>query len=196
MNWHLTLGDGSARDIVYWPELTNLDDFFKTRGGNPILFPFSARTFDCGDIHFWRAADGVRRPMPMHGIARQSDFAITRLDATGFTAQLTPNAESRACYPYEFEFNVTYRFAALGLTCEFALTNHGHEPHPVERRPSFLFHRALERRDHPRQLPDSHSRHQTLQTRLRHWPTSPRSTLNLDRVALQSRPRRHPAHRA
>ena len=139
MNWHLTLGDGSVRDIVYWPELDSFDDFFKTRGGNPILFPFNARTFDRGDIHFWRAADGVRRPMPMHGFARHSDFKVTRLDPAGFTAQLTPTAESRTIYPYEFEFNVSYRFAPLGLTCEFALTNHGHEPIPWSAGHHFYF---------------------------------------------------------
>jgi galactose mutarotase-like enzyme len=139
MNWNLTLGDGSVRDIVYWPELTSLDDFVKTRGGNPILFPFNARTFDGGDIYFWRAADGIRRPMPMHGIARQSDFAVTRLDPTGFTARLTPNAETRVCYPYEFDFDVTYRFAPLGLTCEFALTNHGQDPLPWSAGHHFYF---------------------------------------------------------
>jgi galactose mutarotase-like enzyme len=116
-----------------------LDDFVKTRGGNPILFPFNARTFDGGDIYFWRAADGIRRPMPMHGIARQSDFAVTRLDPTGFTARLTPNAETRACYPYEFDFDVTYRFAPLGLTCEFALTNHGQDPLPWSAGHHFYF---------------------------------------------------------
>ena len=64
MNWNLTLGDGSVRDVLYWPELAAIDDFAKVRGGNPILFPFNARTFDRGDIHFWRAADGVR-PEPL-----------------------------------------------------------------------------------------------------------------------------------
>ena len=139
MNWNLTLGDGSVRDIVYWPELTSLDDFVKTRGGNPILFPFNARTFDGGDIYFWRAADGIRRPMPMHGIARQSDFAVTRLDPTGFSARLNPNAETRACYPYEYDFDVTYRFAPLGLSCEFALTNHGQDPLPWSAGHHFYF---------------------------------------------------------
>ena len=39
MNWNVTLGDGSVRDVIYWPELTSLDDFFRIRGGNPILSP-------------------------------------------------------------------------------------------------------------------------------------------------------------
>ena len=25
MNWNVTLGDGSVRDIIYWPEVENLD---------------------------------------------------------------------------------------------------------------------------------------------------------------------------
>ena len=57
MNWNVTLGDGSVRDVLYWPEATNFDEFAKIRGGNPILFPFNARVFDQGDIHFWRAAE-------------------------------------------------------------------------------------------------------------------------------------------
>ena len=60
MNWNVTLGDGSVRDVLYWPENADFSDFARVRGGNPILFPFNARVFDQGDIHFWRAADGVR----------------------------------------------------------------------------------------------------------------------------------------
>ncbi|MBC8040070.1 MAG: aldose epimerase, partial [Opitutaceae bacterium] len=25
MNWNVTLGDGSVRDIIYWPEVENLN---------------------------------------------------------------------------------------------------------------------------------------------------------------------------
>src|SRR6185436_1975205 len=86
MNWNVSLGDGSVRDVIYWPELATLNEFHRIRGGNPILFPFSARTFDHGDINFWRAPDGVRRPMPQHGFARHTEFKIVRLDARGFAA--------------------------------------------------------------------------------------------------------------
>ena len=139
MNWNLTLGDGSVRDVVYWPELKTLDEFHKVRGGNPILFPFNARTFDRGDIHFWRAADGVRREMPMHGLARQGNFKVTRLDARGFTAQFVPGDEAKACYPFDYEFVVTYRFEPFGLTCELALTNLGREPLPWSAGHHFYF---------------------------------------------------------
>jgi galactose mutarotase-like enzyme len=125
MNWNVTLGDGSVRDVIYWPELKALDDFHRIRGGNPILFPFSARTFDRGEIGFWRAADDIRRPMPQHGFARQGSFKVVRLDARGFAAQLLPSDEARAAYPYDYEFTVTYLFEPFGLRCEFTLKNLG-----------------------------------------------------------------------
>ena len=139
MNWNVTLGDGSVRDVVYWPELSSLDDFYRIRGGNPILFPFNARSYDRGEIHFWRDAAGVRRPMPMHGLARQADFKLTRLDAGGFAAQFVPNAEALACYPFDYEFTVTYRFESFGLTCEFALKNLGAQPLPWSAGHHFYF---------------------------------------------------------
>jgi galactose mutarotase-like enzyme len=139
MNWNITLGDGSVRDVLYWPEKADFADFARVRGGNPILFPFNARVFDRGDIHFWRAADGVRRPMAMHGLARQSDFKVTRLDARGFVAQMLPSDEARQCYPFDYEFTVTYRFEPVGLSCEFALTNLGQEPLPWSAGHHFYF---------------------------------------------------------
>lgn len=139
MNWNVTLGDGSVRDVIYWPEAPALEEFYKIRGGNPILFPFNARTYDRGDIHFWRDAAGVRRPMPMHGLARQGDFKLTRMDAAGFAAQFVPGEEARACYPFDYEFKVTYRFESVGLTCEFALRNLGAQPLPWSAGHHFYF---------------------------------------------------------
>lgn len=130
MNWSVTLGDGSVRDVIYWPELTSLDQFHRIRGGNPILFPFAARTFDRGEQNFWRAADGVRRPMPQHGFARQGEFKAVWMDARGFAAQFVPDADAREGYPYDYEFVVTYRFESFGLACEFTLKNLGREPLP------------------------------------------------------------------
>lgn len=139
MNWNMTLPDGSVRDVIYWPELANLDNFAHVRGGNPILFPFNARTFDRGDIHFWRAADGVRRAMPMHGFARQGDFQVTRLDERGFSALFLPGDEARACYPYDYEFTVSYRFEPLALFVELQLKNLGPQPIPWSAGHHFYF---------------------------------------------------------
>lgn len=139
MNWNLTLGDGSVRDVIYWPEVKTLDEFHRIRGGNPILFPFSGRTYDNGEQGFWRAADGVRRPMPQHGFARQSVFKVTWLDARGFAAQLVPDAVAREAYPYEYEFTVTYRFEPLALACEFSLKNLDRVPIPWSAGHHFYF---------------------------------------------------------
>jgi len=139
MNWHLTLADGTIRDIIYWPELGSLDDFAKVRGGNPILFPFCGRTFDRGQIHVWCDENGTRRPMPIHGIARQGDFQVTRLDERGFTAVFQPGDEARASYPYDYEFSVSYRFEALGLFVELRLRNLGSKPIPWSAGHHFYF---------------------------------------------------------
>lgn len=125
MNWNIQLGDGSIRDVLYWPENANFDDIAKVRGGNPLLFPFNGRSFDQGEIFFWRGEDGVRRAMPLHGIARQGEFKVTRLDARGFEATFVPGEEAKASYPFDYELIVTYRFEPLGLSCEMALTNLG-----------------------------------------------------------------------
>ena len=130
MNWNLVLGDGSVRDILFWPELGDLGNFAAVRGGNPILFPFAGRTFLDGEPGHWRTADGARRPMPRHGLARQGTFALSRLDGRGFAARFVPGDEARAAYPFDYEFTVTYRFEPLGFTCEFTLQNLGLVPLP------------------------------------------------------------------
>jgi len=139
MNWNVTLGDGSMRDVIYWPEVKNLDTIGSVRGGNPILFPFCARSYDQGKIHHWRAADGIRRPMPMHGLARQGKFRIIRLDEGGFSAQYLPDAEAQAAYPYDYEFVVSYRFDPRGLFVELQLTNLGSQPMPWSAGHHFYF---------------------------------------------------------
>ena len=125
MNWHLELADGTFRDIIHWPESDSIDDFAVVRGGNPVLFPFSARTFDQGTIHQWKAPDGQIRPMPMHGIARQGRFSLNSVDEHGFTAVLQPDDEASQAYPFEYEFSVSYRFQELALSVEFRLKNLG-----------------------------------------------------------------------
>ena len=167
MNWNLRLGDGSVRDVIYWPENADFGEIAKVRGGNPILFPFNGRCFDRGDIFHWRAPDGVRRPMPLHGIARQGEFKVTRLDARGFDAVFVPGEEARACYPYEYEFAVAYRFEPLGLSCEFAVTNLGAEPLPWSAGHHFYFtlpwSEGTQRSDYSIRIPAT--------KRLRHDPT-------------------------
>lgn len=139
MNWNVTHGDGNVRDILYWPEVESLDNIGSVRGGNPILFPFSGRSYDGGEIHHWRADDGVRRPMPMHGLARQGKFNLTRLDEGGFSAQFVPDAAAKEAYPYDYDFVVSYRFDPVALFVEMQLTNHDHKPIPWSAGHHFYF---------------------------------------------------------
>lgn len=141
MDWSLTRADGSVRDVIHWPELDACpqDEVAKIRGGNPILFPFCARVFDRGEIHFWRDPKGARRPMPMHGLARQGVFRVAELHENGFDAVLQPDAAAREAYPFDYEFRVAYRFRELGLSCEFALTNLGSDPLPWSAGHHFYF---------------------------------------------------------
>lgn len=183
MNWNVTLGDGTVRDIVYWPEVGSLDDFPKIRGGNPILFPFCARTFDRGDIHFWRADDGVRRPMPMHGIARQGEFRVTRLDEGGFSATLVPDDEAKAAYPYDYEFVVSYRFEKTGLYVELQLTNLGTAPIPWSAGHHFYFTlpwtSGLKRKDYVIEVPSTKTLRHAESGRLVDGPRlAPRETID------------------
>jgi galactose mutarotase-like enzyme len=139
MNWNMAMGDGSVRDVIHWPEVAAAADIPKARGGNPILFPFCARTFDRGEVGFWRDARGVRRAMPIHGFARQGEFRTVRVDEGGFEAVLVPGDEAKACYPFEYEFRVGYRFTAFGLTCSLSLENLGEEALPWSAGHHFYF---------------------------------------------------------
>jgi len=124
MNWNISFPDSTFRDVISWPDLESADQFVKARGGNPILFPFCARTYDKGDLNFWTDIEGTRRPMPMHGIARQGNFEVTRIDDTGFAARLQPDETARESYPYEYDFDVIYLFGERELTVELRLANH------------------------------------------------------------------------
>jgi galactose mutarotase-like enzyme len=178
MHWSVDRGDDSVREVIYWPELNSIENIVKVRGGNPILFPFCARVFDQGDIHFWRDAEGTRRPMPMHGIARQGRFRLVQINAQGFDATLTPDADAQAAYPYDYEFTVCYRFSAFSLACEFKLTNHGPAPIPWSAGHHFYFAvpwiEGTTRDDYGLQLPAQRIARQDEKGQLVPGPTLPR----------------------
>lgn len=140
MNWHLSYADGTTRDIIHWPEEpVTLEKMASVRGGNPILFPFCGRSFDKGDIQFWRTPEGERRSMPMHGFARDGKFELQSLNQNGFTARLLPTEEDVASYPYRYEFTVSYRFEELALYVEFRLKNLDTRPIPWSAGHHFYF---------------------------------------------------------
>ena len=155
MNWNITMSDGSVRDVIYWPEDADLDRFAKVRGGNPLLFPFSGRTFNTGKIGEWKDQKGVVRPMPTHGFARDGDFEIVELHESGFTAKLVPDEIAQAAYPFEYSFTVRYEFSDISLRVYFSLENKGDTP--IYGLPGIIFTSlpgtGIERKDYRYQIP-------------------------------------------
>lgn len=157
MNWNVTMSDGSVRDVIYWPEGANFDNFAKVRGGNPVLFPFSARTFNAGKIGEWKDQHGVVRPMPNHGFARDGAFEIIDLQETGFTVKLLPDEAAHQAYPFDYEFTVRYEFSDISLRVYYSLENKGDSPILWSAGHHFYFtlpwHNGLERKDYRFKVP-------------------------------------------
>ena len=139
MNWHVRMADGSFRDVIHWPEDADYGDFAKVRGGNPILFPFCARSFVKGEAARWTAPDKTTRPMPNHGFARQGTFAVEELRPDGFTATLQPDAAAQEAYPFAYRFSVHYRFSELHLEAHLTLKNEDARPIPWSAGHHFYF---------------------------------------------------------
>jgi galactose mutarotase-like enzyme len=130
MTWNVAQPGNGVRPVLHWPELSSIEAVPNCWGGNPLLFPFAGRCFDRSEVHWWRDPAGVRRPMPNHGLARQARFRVIERDPSGFAARLIPAEESRAAYPFEYDFVVRYDFGPLGMACRFEITNQGAEAIP------------------------------------------------------------------
>ncbi len=152
MNWHIRLADGSVRDIIHWPEEADFEQIANVRGGNPILFPFTARCFDKGEIGYWRDPKKQRRPMQMHGYARDGEFELSSWNTHGFTATFLPSDAAREAYPFAYTFRVHYRFEDLALYVDLELKNEDKMPIPWSAGHHFYFtlpwHPDLERKDY------------------------------------------------
>lgn len=157
MNWFITMPDGQFRDVLYWPEDANLDAIARVRGGNPILFPFAARTYCKGEIGFWQDPEGQKRPMSVHGYARQGRFEIDSVHEKGFLARFVPSAEAEAAYPYRYTFTVAYRFEELALHVDLELHNQDARPIPWGPGHHFYFnlpwHTGLDRNNYQLHAP-------------------------------------------
>lgn len=130
MSWDIRRSDGSDRSVLHWPKGADFDRIEKVRGGNPLLFPFVARSFDGGEIGYWRPPSGDRLPMPMHGFARDGHFEILDCRDRGFTTRLVPDEAARISYPYPYELTVSYDFKPESIEVVLHLNNSGTSPIP------------------------------------------------------------------
>jgi len=130
-----------GREIITWPDDADWSKILKVRGGNPVLFPFIARHFVDGKIDLWRDAQGTVRSMPQHGFARDATFAvIDDAEANTLRMRLTDSGETRAMYPFAFQFDVVVRLLpGARLEVRFETTNTGRTPLPYYAGHHFYF---------------------------------------------------------
>ncbi len=158
LRWDLDI-PGGRRQILHWPAegSLDLDKIGHVRGGNPILFPFMGRNYCDGEKFAWRASDGVKRPMPQHGFARDTEFKIVEHSAKHAVVELVPNAHTQACYPFHYRFRIRFDFLELFLRITFELTNEDHQNIPWCAGHHFYFtlpwHAGLQRRDYRVKIP-------------------------------------------
>ncbi len=86
----------------------------------PVLFPLVGQTV-AGGIK----VDGVRYPMPVHGFAPTSTYAIEEREADRVRMSLRDNDATRAAYPFAFALTIDYRVAAGRFSAAFTVSNTG-----------------------------------------------------------------------
>lgn len=84
----------------------------------PFLFPVVARQLD--DKY---TMDGVSRTMPMHGFAKDLDFAVTEQTQDSVTMELHETAQTLVWYPFNFCLKTTFRLAGDRLSVQHEVTN-------------------------------------------------------------------------
>ena len=156
MRWWLDLPSG-RREVLYWPETFEAKNLAAVRGGNPILFPFMGRTYADGEKFAWKGPDGVRRPMPHHGFARDGTFELIDSGPSHFTVEHRPTAADREAYPWPHAFSVRYEFHELRLRVVMSLENRSSERLPWCPGHHFYFqlpwHAGLNRGDYRLKVP-------------------------------------------
>ena len=130
-----------GREIITWPENADWSRIAKVRGGNPVLFPFVARHYVDGKIGFWRDAGGVVRPMPQHGFAKDAKFTVIEREAQNvLRMRLVDSDETRACYPFAFQFDVVASLLpGSRLEVRLETVNTGSQPLPYYAGHHFYF---------------------------------------------------------
>lgn len=84
----------------------------------PIVFPVCGRWPNDQYVY-----EGTTYHMKGHGFARFSAFAVEAVSDTAVTFVLRDNEETRAIYPFGFEFRVTYTLDGRSLGITYAARN-------------------------------------------------------------------------
>lgn len=84
----------------------------------PLLFPFVGRLKDNQYTYA-----GQRFEQTQHGFARDREFSVVDQSATTVTLRLEADEDTKAHYPFDFVFEVTYRLSGRRLAVETKVTN-------------------------------------------------------------------------
>ncbi len=94
------------------------DNVWRNKAKN--LFPVCGKSKD--DII---VVDGVEYPMPMHGLAKTTEFELFEKTDTKMSFLMKSNEETRAHYPYEFRFFIEYELDGDTLSQRYRVENVG-----------------------------------------------------------------------
>lgn len=92
---------------------------------SPLLFPIVGWA-NQGVVR----ADGIARPMGVHGFAAASTFTLDARTETSATLVLTDTPATQAVYPYVFRLAVTYRLEPDRIAIDLVVSNPGTRPLP------------------------------------------------------------------
>ncbi|MDR3463178.1 MAG: aldose 1-epimerase family protein [Beijerinckiaceae bacterium] len=92
---------------------------------SPVLFPVVGWTRE-GRV----TIAGRRYPLGLHGFARHLPFRLAGRSDDHACLVLEASEASRALYPYDFVFRVTYRLTGVGLRIELTVSNRGETAMP------------------------------------------------------------------
>lgn len=117
-----------GREIFFMDESTLALPKKNVRGGNPVLFPSPGKLAS----DQW-ARDGHAGTMKQHGFARDLPWTLGETetsDRASATLLLTSSESTRALYPWDFRFELTYSLAGGVLRIAQRIENTGDRPMP------------------------------------------------------------------
>lgn len=123
-----------GKEILYLNE-SEVEASPVTAGGIPVLFPFPGKTKD--DSY---RLDGRTYYMPMHGLVKNSCFAVEEYKDKEIVLYMDSNAAIiQRNYPFDYRIRVRYRVEGNSVTIGADITNHSDQrmPHCIGWHPYF-----------------------------------------------------------
>ncbi len=100
------------KDPAYWAKTS------------PVLFPYIGAVPQAVVIH------GKAYDMPRHGFVKDADFAVSEQSADYVVLSTGATDATRAVFPYEFTFTVTFRLEGPKLLVTYGVINQSQEEMP------------------------------------------------------------------